>query len=36
MHLDANSEAKPDTQRDRYLFLDSVWGKDTIWGKPKN
>jgi para-nitrobenzyl esterase len=30
MHLDANSEAKPDTQRDRYLFLD------TIWGKPKN
>ena len=30
MHLDANSEAKPDTQRDRYLFLDSVWGK------PKN
>jgi para-nitrobenzyl esterase len=36
MHLDANSEAKPDTQRDRYLFLDSIWGKDTIWGKPKN
>jgi para-nitrobenzyl esterase len=30
MHLDATSEAKPDTQRDRYLFLDSVWGK------PKN
>jgi len=30
MHLDATSEAKPDTQRDRYLFLDS------IWGKPKN
>ncbi len=27
MHLDANSEARPDTQRDRYLFLDSVWGK---------
>jgi para-nitrobenzyl esterase len=27
MHLDANSEAKPDTQRDRYLFLDSIWGK---------
>ena len=27
MHLDATSEAKPDTQRDRYLFLDSVWGK---------
>jgi para-nitrobenzyl esterase len=30
MHLDATSEAKPDTQRDRYLFLDQ------IWGKPKN
>jgi para-nitrobenzyl esterase len=30
MHLDANSAAKPDTHRDRYLFLD------TIWGKPKN
>jgi para-nitrobenzyl esterase len=30
MHLDANSEAKPDNLRDRYLFLDSVWGK------PKN
>jgi para-nitrobenzyl esterase len=30
MHLDANSEAKPDAQRDRYLFLD------TIWAKPKN
>jgi para-nitrobenzyl esterase len=30
MHLDATSEAKPDTKRDRYLFLDS------IWGKPKN
>jgi para-nitrobenzyl esterase len=27
MHLHATSEAKPDTQRDRYLFLDSVWGK---------
>lgn len=27
MHLDATSEAKPDSQRDRYLFLDSVWGK---------
>jgi para-nitrobenzyl esterase len=27
MHLDATSEAKPDNQRDRYLFLDSVWGK---------
>jgi para-nitrobenzyl esterase len=30
MHLDATSEAKPDNQRDRYLFLDQVWGK------PKN
>jgi para-nitrobenzyl esterase len=27
MHLDAESEARPDNQRDRYLFLDSVWGK---------
>jgi para-nitrobenzyl esterase len=27
MHLDATSEAKPDTQRNRYLFLDQVWGK---------
>jgi para-nitrobenzyl esterase len=27
MHLDANSEAKPDSQRARYLFLDTVWGK---------
>jgi para-nitrobenzyl esterase len=27
MHLDATSEAKPDTQRGRYLFLDQVWGK---------
>ncbi len=36
MHLDANSDAKPDTQRDRYLFLDSIWGKDSIWSKPKN
>jgi para-nitrobenzyl esterase len=30
MHLDRTSEARPDTQRDRYLFLDEVWGK------PKN
>lgn len=29
MHLNANSEAKPDTQRDRYLFLDKEWGKRT-------
>ena len=27
MHLNANSEAKPDDLRARYLFLDSVWGK---------
>jgi para-nitrobenzyl esterase len=27
MHLDATSEAKPDSQRDRYLFLDKEWGK---------
>ncbi|MGD0442922.1 MAG: carboxylesterase/lipase family protein [Edaphobacter sp.] len=27
MHLDAASEAKPDSQRERYLFLDEVWGK---------
>jgi len=27
MHLDANSQAKPDAQRERYLFLDSVWTK---------
>ncbi len=29
MHLDAESEARPDNQRARYLFLDSVWGKPT-------
>ena len=28
MHLDATSEAKPDTQRDRYLFLEKVWGNE--------
>ncbi len=27
MHLDTTSEAKPDTQRARYLFLDSIWSK---------
>ena len=27
MHLDATSQARPDTQRSRYLFLDSIWGK---------
>ncbi len=30
MHLDRTSEARPDKHRDRYLFLDEVWGK------PKN
>jgi len=25
MHLDANSAAHPDTQRPRYLFLNTVW-----------
>ncbi len=29
MHLNADSEAKPDAQRERYLFLDSLWGKST-------
>lgn len=29
MHLDANSEAKPDSERDRYLFLDKEWGKSN-------
>lgn len=27
MHLDATSQARRDTQRARYLFLDSVWSK---------
>jgi para-nitrobenzyl esterase len=27
MHLNANSEAQSDSQRARYLFLDSVWSK---------
>jgi len=27
MHLNAVSQARPDTQRDRYLFLDKQWGK---------
>jgi para-nitrobenzyl esterase len=27
MHLNTTSEAQPDTQRARYLFLDSVWAK---------
>ena len=25
MHLDATTEARPDTHRDRYLFLDKAW-----------
>ena len=29
MHLNVPSEAKPDTQRNRYLFLDSVWSKPS-------
>jgi para-nitrobenzyl esterase len=27
MHLNANSGARPDSQRDRYLFFDKEWGK---------
>jgi para-nitrobenzyl esterase len=27
MHLDKTSAARPDTNRNRYLFLDSVWSK---------
>lgn len=27
MHLNADSVAKPDGYRERYVFLDSVWGK---------
>jgi para-nitrobenzyl esterase len=27
MHLDKTSGAKPDANRERYLFLDSVWSK---------
>ena len=27
MHLNVPSEAKPDLQRNRYLFLDSVWSQ---------
>ena len=29
MHLSANSEARPDKHRDRYLFLQQVWGPDA-------
>jgi para-nitrobenzyl esterase len=28
MNLNANSQAKPDARRARYLFLDTIWGKD--------
>ena len=33
MHLDADSQARPDAQRNRYLFLDTVW--NTVQVKPK-
>ncbi len=29
MHLSPNSEARPDQHRDRYLFLQQVWGPDA-------
>ena len=29
MHLSANSEARPDQHRGRYLFLQQVWGPDA-------
>ena len=29
MHLSPNSEARPDQHRDRYLFLEQVWGPDA-------
>jgi para-nitrobenzyl esterase len=29
MHLSPNPEARPDQQRDRYLFLQQVWGADA-------
>jgi para-nitrobenzyl esterase len=29
MHLDAISAARPDQHRDRYLFLQQVWGPDA-------
>ncbi len=35
MHLNATSEAKPDTQRARYLFLDKEWGRATAQ-EPEN
>jgi para-nitrobenzyl esterase len=30
MHLRKTSAAKPDTNRARYLFLDSTWGKSSV------
>ncbi|WP_263365310.1 carboxylesterase/lipase family protein [Edaphobacter bradus] len=30
MHLDADSAAKPDAYRERYLFLDSVWSRPKV------
>lgn len=35
MHLNATSEAKPDGQRARYLFLDKEWGRPKVRG-PEN
>lgn len=29
MHLDRSSAAKPDDHRERYLFLDTIWGKPS-------
>jgi para-nitrobenzyl esterase len=29
MHFNVPSESKPDTQRARYLFLDSIWSKQV-------
>jgi para-nitrobenzyl esterase len=29
MHLNSTSEARPDTQRARYEFLEQVWGKQS-------
>ncbi len=29
MHLSANPESRPDQHRDRYLFLQQVWGPDA-------
>jgi para-nitrobenzyl esterase len=28
MYLNAHPAAKPDPYRERYVFLDGVWGKD--------